>query len=104
MPQTTPQTTPDTTQQLKNDIDTGKTGDKIDQGYDPGLASLGTDDEAAGTPPTQQEIALARALERDGPAQPAGQGAGNPKRGFPAVWILVAAFVAVLIALAVGLL
>ena len=94
---------PQTTQQLKNDIDTGKTGDKIDQGYDPGLSALGTDDEAAGTPPTPQEIAMAGTLE-DGPAQPAEQGAGNPKPGFPAVWILVAAFVAVLIALGVGLL
>ena len=34
---------PDTTQQLKADIDAGKTGDKIDQGFDPGLAPLGTD-------------------------------------------------------------
>ena len=36
---------------LKADIDTGRTGDKNDV-FDPGLAPLGTDDEAAGTPVT----------------------------------------------------
>ena len=53
----------DNTQQLKSDIDTGRTGDKIDQGYDPGLAPLGTDDEAAGTPPTPFRVGLARRYE-----------------------------------------
>lgn len=93
-----------TTQQLKADIDSGKTGDKIDDGYDLGLSALGTDDEAAGTPPTPQEVAMADRLERAAPAQPAEQGARNPVPGFPAVWVIVAAFVAVLIALGVAIL
>jgi hypothetical protein len=37
--------------QLKADIDSGKAGDKI-AWPDPAMAPLGTDDEAAGTPPT----------------------------------------------------
>ncbi len=95
---------PQTTQQLKSDIDAGKTGDKIDEGYDLGLSALGTDDEAAGTPATPQEVAMARRLERAAPGQPAEQGARNPARAFPAVWIIVAAFVAVVIALAFAIL
>jgi hypothetical protein len=95
---------PQTTQQLKSDIDSGKTGDKIDEGYDLGLSALGTDDEASGTPPTPQEVAMAGRLERAAPAEPAEQGARNPVRGFPAVWVIVAAFVAVLIALGVAIL
>jgi hypothetical protein len=49
--------------QLKQDIDSGFTGDKQPM-FDPALAPLGTDDEAAGTPPTPEEVAAARALER----------------------------------------
>jgi hypothetical protein len=39
------------------DIDRGVTGDKV-PGSDPAAAPLGTDDEAAGTPPTRREIDL----------------------------------------------
>jgi hypothetical protein len=35
---------------LKYDIDRGRGGDKVDA-FDPAVAPLGTDDEAAGTPP-----------------------------------------------------
>lgn len=52
-----------TSAQLKADIDSGATGDKIGV-YDPGLSPLGTDDEAAGTPPTPERIRLARFHER----------------------------------------
>ena len=48
-----------TTAQLKGDIDSGRTGDKNDM-LDPGLSPLGTDDEAAGTPPSPERIDLAR--------------------------------------------
>ncbi|APT34692.1 hypothetical protein MCBMB27_05401 [Methylobacterium phyllosphaerae] len=51
-----------TTAMLKADIDSGATGDKIAV-YDPGLSSLGTDDEAAGSAPSHQRIALARETE-----------------------------------------
>jgi hypothetical protein len=51
-----------TTAMLKADIDSGRTGDKVEV-YDPGLSQLGTDDEAAGRPPSAFRIALARRTE-----------------------------------------
>jgi hypothetical protein len=54
-----------TTAMLKADIDSGRTGDKIGE-LDPGLSSLGTDDEAAGRPPSAFRIALARYYETIG--------------------------------------
>ena len=47
---------------LSADIDSGRTGDK-NPALDPSLAPLGTDDEAAGTPPTPFRVMLARRLE-----------------------------------------
>jgi hypothetical protein len=47
---------------LKDDIDSGRTGDKA-PGFDPAAAPLGTDEEAAGTPPSAFEIEQARRLE-----------------------------------------
>jgi hypothetical protein len=57
-----PQAEGPTTAQLKGDIDSGRTGDKTEV-FDPGLAPLGTDDEAAGTPAGPERIRLARRLE-----------------------------------------
>ena len=95
---------PDTTQQLKADIDTGKTGDKIDQGFDPGLAPLGTDDEASGVRSTPEQIQQARKLERSGEVRPpAEQGQRNPTRGLPAVALIVAALLVLIVAVAVAL-
>lgn len=89
-----------TTQQLKGDIDAGRTGDKTPE-FDPGLSTLGTDDEAAGSPATPEEVAMARALEtRGAPRQPAEQSASRPQRDLPAVWIIAAAFALVLATLA----
>ena len=51
-----------TTAQLKGDIDSGRTGDK-NPVLDPSLAPLGTDDEAAGTPPNPFRVGLARRYE-----------------------------------------
>ena len=51
-----------TTAMLKADIDSGRTGDKVDH-YDVGLSQLGTDDEAAGNAPSHDRIALARDTE-----------------------------------------
>lgn len=51
-----------TTAQLKGDIDSGRTGDKVEVS-DPGLSPLGTDDEAAGTPAEPHRVRLARRLE-----------------------------------------
>jgi hypothetical protein len=91
-----------TVQQLKADIDNGKTGDKNAEGFDLGLSTLGTDDEAAGTPNTAQQIAQARKLERAGPRQPAEQSARLPTPGFPAVWTVVGAFAAVVVTMALA--
>jgi hypothetical protein len=52
-----------TTAQLKADINSGSTGDKIGV-FDPAMSPLGTDDEAAGTPASPERIQLARYLER----------------------------------------
>ena len=51
-----------TSAKLKHDIDRGLGGDKIDA-IDPAAASLGTDDEAAGTPPTWLQITRAHRTE-----------------------------------------
>lgn len=53
----------DTVLQLKDDIDSGRTGDKTATA-DPGMASLGTCEEAGGNPATPAEIALARKQEQ----------------------------------------
>ena len=66
--------------QLKGDIDSGRTGDKVGV-FDPALAPLGTDDEAAGAPPSREAIATARRQERGGPAG----GGGNAPQGGPRV-------------------
>ena len=52
-----------TSAQLKGDIDSGRTADKTPH-MDVGAAPLGTCEEAGGTPPTSQEVRLARQNER----------------------------------------
>src|SRR4051794_38368583 len=47
-----------TTAKLKHDINRGRGGDKVD-GFDPAAAPLGTDEEAAGTPPSPEAVAQA---------------------------------------------
>ncbi|MBS7544273.1 hypothetical protein [Ancylobacter oerskovii] len=47
---------------LREDIDRGRGGDKVPF-PDPAAAPLGTDDEAAGTPPSRPAVARARAQE-----------------------------------------
>jgi hypothetical protein len=44
----------DNLEQLRADIDSGRTGDKV-AAPDPAMAPLGTDDEAAGTPPSSAD-------------------------------------------------
>lgn len=58
-----------TPSQLRRDIDTGKGRDKVDH-PDPAAAPLGTDDEAAGTPVTQEQMELARQHEIRDRAKP----------------------------------
>lgn len=64
MPEQTREAQP-TTQQLVHDIDRGLTGDKI-PAQDPAAAPLGTDDEAAGTPPSPEVVGDARGREAVG--------------------------------------
>jgi hypothetical protein len=52
---------------LRHDIDQGRGGDKV-AFSDPAAAPLGTDDEAAGTPPTREELELASRTELIGGA------------------------------------
>ncbi len=82
--------TPDapTADQLRGEIDSGATHDKV-ANADPAAAPLGTDDEAAGTPPTAGQVATARRHETgrqvadSSPAdQPPTQSGMAPSRGF----------------------
>jgi hypothetical protein len=82
----------DTLEQLRADIDSGRTGDKV-SAPDPAMAPLGTDDEAAGTPPSSAAIALTRGLETSNTHQP------QPRTGLGHAWILIAFIVALAIAI-----
>ena len=53
-----PQTNDSEIDRLRHDIDSGKTGDKVDMS-DPSMAPLGTDDEA-GQPPDDEAMRIAR--------------------------------------------
>jgi hypothetical protein len=77
----------DTLEQLRADIDSGRTGDKV-SAPDPAMAPLGTDDEAAGTPPSPAAVALTRRLENSRPPQP------EPRTGLGHAWILIAIVIA----------
>jgi hypothetical protein len=57
---------PATSEQLRHDIDAGRTGDKV-SAPDPAMAPLGTDDEAGGRPASPHDVALARRQELQGP-------------------------------------
>ena len=59
-----------TTEQLRHDIDRGRTGDKVDA-IDPAAAPLGTDEEAAGTPIDPKLLAVVRRRERSMHSAPA---------------------------------
>ena len=52
--------------EFRSKIDSGQTGDKMPWS-DPAAAPLGTDDEAAGTPPTRAQVALAYRQEAGRP-------------------------------------
>src|SRR3982751_4556599 len=58
------------TAQLRAAIDSGRTGDKAAVG-DPAAAPLGTDDEAAGTPPGPWSVAQAHEAEQSPSARKA---------------------------------
>jgi hypothetical protein len=70
-----------TTAMLKADIDSGRTGDKVGV-FDPGLSTLGTDDEAAGRPPSPFRIALARYQETFGRWAKGGRSTSHAHQGW----------------------
>jgi hypothetical protein len=53
---------PPTSEQIRDKIDRGAAGDKVNA-FDPAAAPLGSDDEAAGVTPTRKALELARASE-----------------------------------------
>lgn len=65
-----------TTAQLRDAIDRGRTGSKVPH-EDPAAAPLGTDDEAAGTPPGPDQIrrAMRREMRNRGRHDPDGRDA-----------------------------
>ncbi len=71
--------------QLRGEIDRGRTGDKV-AFPDPAAAPLGTDDEAAGTPVSPRAAATAERLETSRP-----HAAPVPVRvrGIGRAWIMV---------------
>ncbi|HEX9321760.1 MAG TPA: hypothetical protein VF913_06515 [Xanthobacteraceae bacterium] len=81
MPSVTERKRP-TTDQLRHDIDRGRTGDKVSW-PDPASVPLGTDEEAAGTPLAPGDLDAARRAERRGFYQ------AQPDAGLGHAWILV---------------
>ena len=72
---------PPTADQLRADINRWRTGGKVPI-LDPAVAPLDTDDEAAGTPPSPEAVAMARAAEISTLRRPA-------ERGLGSVWFLI---------------
>jgi hypothetical protein len=96
-------------EQLRRDIDRGLTGDKI-PAQDPAAVPLGTDDEAAGMPPTPDEVREARSREAIGRPPDTGLARGpetaDPRtpQALRPIYSLVLLFVLVLlVALILGL-
>ena len=85
---------PKTVASLQRDIDRGVTGEKV-AGSDPAAAPLGTDDEAAGAPPTRREIDLEA---RSRPVLPR---AGPRKRGYGGALLVGAVVMVVVVILAI---
>lgn len=87
-------------EQLRADIDRGRTGDKIPYG-DPAGAPLGADDEAAGDAPSADAVKQARHAERaTAPAQPPAAMARPDKIG--RTWLHAVAFLVLLAVLVAG--
>jgi hypothetical protein len=89
MPRTLEEDHP-TAEQLRDDIDRGRTGNKVPW-PDPASVPLGTDDEAAGTSLSRDAIRTARESEQQGPSH------APPEQGLGHAWILIG-FILVLLA------
>ena len=96
-----PPEAPPTSDQLRADIDSGRTHDKVAHS-DPAAAPLGSDAEAAGAPPTPDEVSTARRHEtsRAVPEQGSASRIGTPtggRSGSRIIWLVVAAIVAAIV-------
>ena len=86
----------ETAERLRADIDLGYTGDKV-LGSDPAMAPLGTDEEAAGSPPSADAVAQARRYETSTPvSQP------QPQKGLGYAWVLISIIIIFAVAIVVG--
>ncbi len=92
-----------TSDRLRSDIDHGRGGDKV-PASDPAAAPLGTDDEAAGTPPSPEQVARARAAEvgaREARKPEADAAAGEPaRRAGTGLWVWGAVVLVIVVILA----
>jgi hypothetical protein len=92
------------TDQLRDDIDRGRTGEKVNFS-DPAAAPLGTDEEAAGTPLDATVVAmvrdreLAKAPDRPKDEAQSSDDSQNPGRGVVPVLAIIAALFAVVAAI-----
>lgn len=68
---------PPTSDRLRDDIDHGRAGDKVSFS-DPAAAPLGTDAEAAGTPPSPEALARAERAETRRPDDTTGPAHRTP--------------------------
>ena len=91
----------DTVAQLKDEIDTGRTGSKTVTA-DPGLSALGTDDEAAGRPASPERIAMARAEEKH--IGDMARADDKPNSSAPLGWMIAAIVVLAVVIVAAALL
>jgi len=80
-----------TASQLRAEIDRGHTGDKVPVS-DPAAAPLGTDDEAAGYPPSANAVREASREEKAGPTTPKEGVRSRFHRG-TWMWVLCGLFV-----------
>lgn len=91
---------PDTADKLRAEIDNGRAGDKV-PASDPAAAPLGTDDEAAGKPPTREQVVTAATAE----LRPRGRSRLRAMSGFPTLYLLIVipVIAAILLAILFGL-
>lgn len=90
-----------TSDRLRDEIDRGGTGDKV-AFSDPAAAPLGTDDEAAGHPPTPEQVRTA--MEHEAPRAEAAEDKQSPsERLEPSKTMPVVVAVLALAAIAVAL-
>lgn len=83
----------ETASALRHGIDRGEASDKV-AFPDPAAAPLGTDDEAAGFPPTREQVRMAAAAELGPRPEPKAEKGAVPRllRHRNAPWLLAAAF------------